>query len=453
MTFKKLSSTRQLLLALLAICSTVSQTPYLRAETFEQSVPRNWHQWRGPESNGVSRTAKPPIEWSETKNVKWKVAIDGDGSSTPIVWGNQVFLLSAINTGKVDPSLPKPEDQPKRVFGIVFPNTIYQFVVICLDRETGKERWRRVAGQHVPHEGHHGDSDFASGSPMTDGKRLFCWFGSQGLFCYDLDGTKLWERNLGKAVMGASLGEGCSPVLYEDRLVVVRDHARQSTIDVLDASTGETIWSKKRDEQNAWATPRIIKHSGKTQVITAASNMVRSYDLNTGEIIWQCGGLTGNVIPCPVVERDVVYCMSGYKGYSVLALPLTETGDISGTDKIIWSKRRGTPYVPSPLLYDGMLYFNQSNQGILTCLDSKTGDTIMDRTRLPGISNMYASPVGADGRVYISGRNGTTLVLKRAKELTILATNKLNEPIDTSPALAGDQLFLRSNKSLYCIEE
>ncbi len=412
-----------------------------------------WHQWRGPEANGVSRTARPPIEWSEEENIKWKVALDGNGSSTPIIWGNQVFLLTAINTGQVDPSLPKPEDQPERVFGIKYPNTVYRFVVLCLDRETGEELWRNTATERIPHQGHHGDNDFASASPTTDGHQLYCWFGSQGLFCYDLQGNKLWERDLGKAYVESSLGEGCSPVVHGERLVIVRDNARQSNIEVLDTKTGQTLWKKDRDEPSAWATPRVVQYGGKTQVITAASNMVRSYDLEDGEIIWECNGLTGNVIPCPVVDGDVVYCMSGYQGYSLLALSLSARGDITGSDKIVWSKRRGTPYIPSPLLYDGMLYFNQSNQAILTCLDSKTGDTIMARTRLPAISNIYASPVAADGRIYIAGRNGTTLVLARSGSLKVLATNKLDDPVDSSPALAGDQLFLRGSRYLYCIEQ
>ncbi|MCH7729553.1 MAG: PQQ-like beta-propeller repeat protein, partial [Planctomycetes bacterium] len=373
--------------------------------------------------------------------------------STPIIWGNKVFLLTAINTGKVDPSLPKPEDQPRRVFGIKYPNTAYKFVVLCLDRNSGKEIWRRTATERVPHEGHHNNADFASASPMTDGDRLVCWFGSQGLYCYDLNGKKLWERDLGKAYVGASLGEGCSPVIHDGKVVIVRDHARQSSIEVLDAKTGATRWKKDRNEPNAWATPRVLKHSGKTQIITAASNLVRSYDLDNGQIIWQCSGLTGNAIPAPVVEGDIVYCMSGYQGHSVLALPLSAKGDISNSNKIVWTRRRDTPYVPSPLLYDGMLYFNRSNQAILSCLDAKTGDTILERTRLPGISNVYSSPVGANGRVYVTGRDGTTLVLKRAKELKVLATNKLDDRIDSSASLAGNQLFLRGRKFLYCIAE
>ena len=338
-----------------------------------EDAARNWHQWRGPDVTGVSPTASPPRQWSEDQNIRWKVAIDGKGVASPIVWEDQVFILTAINTGEVYPTLPKPEDQPKRVFGITHPNTKYQFVVLSLDRETGKENWRQIATQGIPHEGHHGDASFASASPYTDGERLYCWFGSQGLFCYDLDGQKLWERDLGPAYVGASLGEGSSPVVYDGKLVLVRDHSRQSTIHVLDAKSGETIWEQDRDEGNAWATPRVIQHSGRTQVITAASKHIRSYDLETGEIIWHCSGLTGNVTPCPVVENDLVYCMSGYEGHALLALRLSATGDLKETEAVVWSRDKGTPYVPSPVLYDGRLYFTQSNQGILTVVDSTTG--------------------------------------------------------------------------------
>ena len=261
----------------------------------------------------------------------------------------------------MDPTLPKPEDQPDRAFGIKFPNTEHQFVVLCLDRKTGQERWRQVATQHVPHEGHHQDNDFASGSPTTDGERVYCWFGSAGLFCYDMNGNKLWQRDLGKAYMAVSLGEGCSPVLHDDKLIIQRDHQQQSVIEVLDAKTGQTLWKANREERSSWATPVVVEYAGHTQVITAASGLVRSYDLDDGSIIWQCSGLTGNVTPCPVVDENAVYCMSGYQGYSIMALPLSAVGDISGSDQILWTGNRGTPYVPSPVLYDGLLFFNQSN--------------------------------------------------------------------------------------------
>ena len=426
----------------------------LYSQSHGETIEDNWHQWRGPNANGVSPSADPPVSWSESENMKWKMAIDGKGTSTPIIRGSKVFLLTAIKTGKKDSSIPDPKDQPKtNFFDIKRPNESRAFVVICLNRDSGKELWRSTAITKIPHEGAHNDNNFASASPITDGERLYCWFGSAGLFCYDVNGQKLWQRELGEVRIGSSLGEGCSPVLYGDKLVIIRDHSGPSSIEVLDAKTGKTTWRKERDENNAWATPLVVEHSGKTQVITAASNYVRSYDLHSGDIIWQFSGLTGNVIPCPVVDGDQVICMSGYKGYAAVALPLTETGDISKSKKIAWSKNRGTPYIPSPLLYDGLLYFNQSNSAILSCLDSKTGDPILDRVRLNGLSNIYASPVGAQGRVYLTGRNGTTLVLKRTKKVEVIARNKLDDTIDASPALAGSQLFLRGGKFLYCIEQ
>ena len=423
------------------------------ADQFEEAKPNNWHHWRGPDANGVSITAKPPVQWSPTNNIQWKVPIEGKGSSTPIIWENKLFLLTSVNTGEVDPTLPRPEDQPKRIFGITHPNTFYEFVVLCLDRNTGNMLWSRLATRRIPHEGTHGDNDFASASPTTDGERLYCWFGSAGLFCFDLDGNKLWDTDLGKAHVSASLGEGSSPVVHNGKLVIVRDHKRQSTIQVLNAKTGKLLWKVNRNEGNTWATPAVVKSGGKTQVIATASGKVRSYDLDTGKVIWKSTGLTGNAIPCPVVEHDVVYCMSGYKGYSLMAIPLDARGDISGSDKILWTKKRGTPYVPSPLLYDGLLIYTQSNQALYSAVNAQNGKTYIDRQRLKGLSNIYGSPVGGAGRIYLTDRSGTTLVLKRSQELNIIARNQLGEQVVSSPALVGNQLFLRGRKHLHAISQ
>ena len=450
MTLNKTNCTTLATLGLIAATLPLGQA---LADQFEEAKPNNWHHWRGPDANGVSTTARPPVQWSPTNNIQWKVPVEGNGSSTPIIWGNKLFILTAINTGEVDPGLPRPEDQPKRMFGITHPNSLYEFIVLCLDRHTGKVLWRQTATKLIPHEGAHRDNNFASASPTTDGERLYCWFGSAGLFCYDLDGNKLWERNLGKIKMGASLGEGCSPVVHDGKIVIVRDHSRQSSIEVLNAKNGKLLWMVERHEKNAWATPAIVSHSGKTQVITTASGKVRSYDLNSGKVIWKCAGLTGNAIPCPVVEDDTVYCMTGYKGYSLMAIPLNAKGDITGSDKILWTKRRGTPYVPSPILYDGLLYFTQSNQALLSCVNTKSGKTYIDRTRLKGLTNIYASPVGADGRIYLNDRSGVTLVLKRSRELKVIAKNELGEQVVSSPALAGNQRFIRGHRFLYCISE
>ena len=453
MTKMALNKTNCAAIATLGLIAATLPLGQAHANQFEETKPNNWHHWRGPDANGVSTTAKPPLQWSPTNNIQWKTPVEGNGSSTPIIWGNKLFILTAINTGEVNPTLPRPEDQPKRVFGITHPNTSYEFVVLCLDRYTGKVLWRQTATKLIPHEGAHRDNNFASASPTTDGERLYCWFGSAGLFCYDLNGNKLWERNLGKIKMGASLGEGCSPVVHDGKIVIVRDHSRQSSIEVLNAKNGKLLWMVERHEKNAWATPAIVSHSGKIQVITTASGKVRSYDLNSGKVIWKCAGLTGNAIPCPVIEDDTVYCMTGYKGYSLMAIPLNAKGDITGSDKILWTKRRGTPYVPSPILYDGLLYFTQSNQALLSCVNAKSGKTYIDRTRLKGLTNIYASPVGADGRIYLNDRSGVTLVLKRSRELNVIAKNELGEQIVSSSALAGNQLLIRGRRFLYCISE
>jgi outer membrane protein assembly factor BamB len=273
------------------------------------------------------------------------------------------------------------------------------------------------------------------------------------MFCFDLSGRPLWRRDLGPVSTRRSFGEGGSPVVHAGRVIVNRDHEGQSSIIVLDARTGETVWQAERDEPSAWATPLVVESGGRARVITNATNRVRSYDLADGSLIWECGGQVGNVIPSPVTDGERVYCMSGYRGSALHALPLDAKGDITGSEAVVWSKNRGTPYVPSPLLYDGLLYFNQSNDAILSCLDAKTGETVIERTRMPGVRNVYASPVGAAGRVYFFGRDGGALVIRHGREFEVLAENRLDEGADASPAVVGDQILLRGPQHLYCIAE
>jgi outer membrane protein assembly factor BamB len=414
---------------------------------------KNWHQFRGPQANGVAPEADPPTEWSESKNIRWKVEVPGLGSSTPIIWNDKVFVLAAVETDRVAEGAVKPEDQPQRQFGIVFPHKIHQFVILCLDRKTGKTLWQQTATEQVPHEGVHPDNDFASASPITDGKRLYVPFGSRGIYAYDLDGKLLWQRDLGRMQIKVSFGEGSSPALYGDLLIVPWDHEGESFITALDTKTGETKWKTPRDEKTAWATPLVVETGDGAQVVTNASAKVRSYDARTGELLWECGGQVGNVTPSPVSNGELVFCMSGFRGNALYALPLDERGDLTDTDKIAWKGDRGTPYIPSPLLYGNRLWFTQGNEGILTCLDAKTGKPLIERTRLPGLSKVYSSPVGAAGRIYFTSRDGLTLTVKNSDQFEVIAENKLEgDQFDASPAIAGKQLFIRSLKHLYCIE-
>ena len=446
MIFSKSSG---LLVAFALVAPAVSSD----AAEFDAAKSHNWHQWRGPEATGVAPAADPPLEWADNRNVKWKAEIPGRGKSTPIVWGERVFVATAVNTGTVVEGATKPEDQPQRQFGIKFPNTLYRYVVLCLDRDTGNVLWERTATEELPHEGHHGDNSFASASPTTDGERLYVSFGSRGMYCYDLDGDLVWKRKLDNVETRLSFGEACSPVVHGDTAVLIRDNDSDSRILALDARTGDIRWQAEREEKSAWATPVIVEHNGRTQVVTSASRRVRSYDLATGELIWECGGQVGNVTPSPVLLGDRVICMSGYRGSIAMSLPLDANGDITDSERIAWHYEKDTPYVPSPLLYGEMLYFNKLNSAILTCLDAKNGQPILESVRLQGLSNVYASPVGAADRVYFVGRDGTTLVLKRSQALEVLATNKLDDSIDASPALAGRQMFLRGQQHVYCLEE
>lgn len=439
-------------IALSACFWLVTAVAWGASDDFPTLKLQNWHQWRGPLACGVAPAANPPTNWDENTNVKWKVKLPGKSTATPIVWGDQIFLITAIKTDR-EVELPRPpDDAPKNPFNIQRPKNLHQFVVMCVDRRTGQTQWQHMAKEEVPHEGHHNDASFASSSPMTDGKHLYVNFGSRGVYCYDLAGNQTWSRDLGKMLIFNYFGEGTSPVVHGDSVVVNWDHQGGSFITVLDAMTGESRWKIDRDENSSWATPLVLDHNGRTQVIVNGTKRVRSYDLQTGEVIWECGGQVLAAIPCPVSDGHLAFAMTGYTGNALYAIPLDSTGDITDTEKIAWKRKGpGTPYVPSPLLYGEELWFTGSNKGILSCLNATAGEPIIDRKRLDGIANVYASPVGAADRIYLTSREGNTVVIKRGAELEILATNKLDDRFDASAAIVGNQIILRGNEFLYCI--
>jgi outer membrane protein assembly factor BamB len=434
-----------------AILTLFILTGLVHGGDFTHERLENWPQWRGPLANGTAPRGDPPLHWDDTANIKWIAALPGRGSATPIVWGDQVFVLTAIDTGRQAKPEDLPTPDPKFPVKTKPPTTYHQFVVVCYDRANGKERWRRIAAEAVPHEGHHDTHSYAAYSPTADGKYLYALFGSRGVYCYDLTGKLIWKRDLGLLHTRLGWGEGGSPALYGDSLVVNMDQEAGSFFACLDAKTGEVRWRIDRDEVTTWATPLIVEHKGRTQVIVPGTKHVRSYDLKDGKLIWTGGPMTVNCIPSSVAANGVVYVMSGYQGAMAYAISLNATGDVG--DKQLWKATRGTPYVPSPLLAGGRLYFTQANEPLLTCLDIKTGKALIDRVRLPELTSLYASPVCAAGRIYITGRDGTTLVLKESDTFELLATNRLDDPIDASPAIVGKQIFLRGAKYLYCIEQ
>ncbi len=453
---------RRILFPALAVAAGLINANALDAEV----ALRSWPQWRGPAFNGTAPQGSAPTTWSETENVKWKFKIPGKGSASPIVWEDQVFILTAIESAKPDaaqatppPAVEPPPagDQPRRGGGggrSEKPTTPVQFVIISLDRKTGKPLWQKTAREQVPHEGHHRDHGFASGSPVTDGEHVFAHFGSFGLFCYDMKGNLVWEKDLGDMQTRNSFGEGTSPALHGSTIVVNWDHEGEDFIVALDKKTGKEIWRQKRDEPTTWSTPLVVEHGGKAQVVVAATNKIRSYDLATGAPIWECGGMTLNVVPTPIAEGGRLYAISGFRGAALLAIQLGRTGDLTGTDAIAWQHGKATPYVPSPLLVNGRLCFYSGNTGILSCFDAATGKPLIEAQRIEALlGGVYASPVSADGRIYLVGRDGKTVVIKQADKIEILATNKLDDRIDASPAIVGKNIFLRGHQSLYCIGE
>jgi outer membrane protein assembly factor BamB len=414
----------------------------------DSSAERFWAQWRGPYASGVSRTAKPPLEWSESKNIKWRAEIPGRGAATPVVWGDRLYLLTAVPVGLT-------ADESHKARGGIEPRHIYRFTTVAIDRRTGKIVWERVATEEKPHESTHPlNGTWASSSAATDGEVIISHFESRGMYAYDVNGKLLWQKRFGEKNILSETGEGTTPVLYKNYVVLVWDHQGDSFIVALDKKTGKELWRNSRAEADTWSTPLIVEHEGRAQVIVNGWGTIQSYDLETGKVVWHTTGLTPLTIPSPVAENGIVIAMSGFNGSKLKAVRLAKaSGDITGTDAILWSVDRDTPYSPSPLLFDGIVYFLKSNNGILSVFDAQTGTPHYRAQRLTAAPNVYASPVGADGRVYIAGADGATVVIRHGPKFEILATNTLEDGFMASPALVDNELYLRGAKYLYCISE
>jgi outer membrane protein assembly factor BamB len=436
---------RVALTALLLGCALAASGTALKATVNDA---RYWAQWRGPDMTGVSRTAKPPVEWSETRNIKWKVQIPGRGSSSPVVYGDRVYVLTAIPVGVTGDAQHAPR-------GALPQRGVHQYKVYAIDRKTGKTVWDRVAREEEPHEPAHGDNGtWASSSAIVDGEHVFAYFESRGLYAYDLGGKLIWQADFGDKKMRNQFGEGSTPVLHGNTLVVVWDHLNQpSYVIALDKRTGKELWRVDHPEMDTWATPLVVEHGGRRQVVVNAMNRVRSFDLETGKLVWEGPGTTMNVIPSPVSGNGMVFIMSGFRGNNLKAIKLAEAkGDISTTGAIAWQLDRDTPYVPSPLLYDNILYFLKTNNGLLSAFDAASGKPHYQVQRIAkAAGEVFASPVGADGRVYIVSRDGVTTVIKHGAAYDVLAENALDDGFDASPALVDGEIFMRGYKYLYAI--
>ena len=439
------------LMALTVVIGIV--TALVPADVYAGPGSDYWPTWRGPSATGVAEKGNPPLTWSETENIKWKVKLLGQGSSSPVIWGDRIFFQAAIETDKKGstPDTKKQGEEERPFHGGEAPTNVHKFDVVCLDRKTGKILWQKTASEALPHEGHHPTGSFASYSPVTDGKYVWASFGSRGVYCYDVKGNHKWSRDLGKMKTRNAFGEGASPALAGDALIVLMDQEGDSFVYALDKKTGKTIWKKPRDEATGWSTPVVVEVKGKLEVIVNAPDRVRSYDAKNGDVIWQCGGQTRNAVPSPVVGFGKVFCTSGFRGSALLAIELGRTGDLTDSDAIKWQVNKATPYVPSPLLYGKNIYVLSVNKGVISSYQAKTGKPNFVKKRLDAIKEIYASPVGAAGRVYLVGRDGKCQVINNSDKFEILATNILDDEIDASPAIVGDQIFLKGKTHIYCI--
>ena len=407
-----------------------------------------WWQWRGPLNTGMAH-GDAPLRWSDTTGLTWKVAIPGRGHSTPVMAGDRLFLTTAVPTGRG----ASPAGSQRGGGGGADAGLEHRFDVLAIDRRNGRTLWQRTATIATPHEGYHRSyGSFASNSPVTDGERLYAFFGSRGLYAYSLDGTLLWQKDFGvKLRMDNGWGEGTAPTLYDNRLILHFDHLDRGFLVVLDAPTGREIWRVPRTERYNWAAPFVATHAGRRQIVVNGET-TRGYDFDTGTLLWEAAGLGENSVPQMVQHADLVFAMSGHTIKWLMAIRLGRTGVLSETNGVAWATGRGVSYTPSPLLHDGRLYV-VSDAGLVSNFDAATGRPMYQQQRLPKPYNFKASPVGAGGKMYLATEEGDVVVVRLGDAFEILATNTLqDQSFIASPIVVDGALYLRSRTHLFRID-
>lgn len=435
----------------LVICLLVITSFGFTGKTDKNS---NWPQWRGDGGQGISSEKNFPTEWSDTKNIAWKTPIPGRGRSSPVIWGNRIFLTTAIE-GEVIPGAKAVDHvlggQPFKHPDSVGADRKHTFKVMCLDRDTGKILWEHAAYEGRVYDDRHKRGAYAAPTMVTDGQHVYAWFGSEGLYCYDFNGKQIWKESFG-GIATVGMGVGTSPVLHENLVILQcdEDAGEKSFIVAVDKKTGKTVWKVARKVEASWSTPVIAKAAGRTELITNGNQFIISYDPATGKELWRSKGVQSNAIHTPLVADGMVYVTAGYPTKRVLAIKLGGSGDITDTPNVAWKYEKGTAYVATPILYGGYLYLI-SDKGILTCLDAKTGEVKYEGGRVPVPASFMSSPIAFDGKILLSSEDGDTFVVKAGPVHEIIRTNPLNEPIFATPSLAAGKIFIRGEKHLYCI--
>lgn len=447
-----MKSSAKIFLALSAFLLTALA---LSAPGGSAAADSNWPQWRGPEGSGVSAERNLPVEWGEAKNVRWKTPLPGKGHSSPVVWGKRVFVTTAIE-GAVVPGAKAATHvmggQEWKHPDSLGADRKHTFKVIALDRDTGKVIWEQTAWEGTPYDDRHRKSSYAAATPATDGRMVYAYFGSEGLYAYDMSGKLAWKFMPGK-LGTVGMGNGTSPVLYQNIVIVQADEeeGKNSFIVGLDKKTGKELWRTPRKVQVSWATPLLVNTGKRVELIASGTESVISYDPLTGKEHWRSKGVESNAIPSPVATagRDMVVVSAGYPAKVAYAIRLGASGELKDSD-IAWRYAKGTAYVPSPILYGDYLYL-LTDKGVMTCLDARTGEVKYEGGRVPVPATFTASPVAFDGKILLTSEDGDTFVVKAGPKHEVLRTNSVGEPVYASPAVADGKIFIRGEKHLYAI--
>ena len=418
--------------------------------TVSAAAGENWPQWRGPGGQGVSSETRVPADWGPDRNIAWKAALPGTGQSSPVVWGNRIFLTSAIEGEVVPGAKPvehlmegKPWVHPESVAG----DRRHTLKVVAVDATSGKIVWDQTAYDGPVHDARHRRSSFAAPTPATDGALVFAYFGPEGLYAYDTSGKAIWKAVEKFATLG--LGTGTSPVLYRNLVIVQRDedNGDNSTIVAYEKSTGTEAWRVKRPVQISWSTPALVRAQGRDELVTNGTELIIAYDPATGKELWRTKGVESNAIHTPLVGHGLVILTAGYPAKKVIAL---RPGAVPDDKRVAWEYAKGTGYVLSNILYGDYLYLF-TDSGIVTCLEPKTGSVKYEGGRLPGPAKFMGSPVAFDGFVAMTSDEGNTYMLKAGPAHEIVRTNAVDEPVYASPAISNGRIYIRGEKHLFAI--
>lgn len=416
----------------------------------------NWPQWRGPGGSGVALSSEFVDEWAPGKNIAWKAPLTGRGLSSPVVWGDRLFLTTSIE-GELAPGNKAPvhlgyDLKP----GYVHPDSVgsdhrYTLKVLAFDARTGKRVWERTSYEGAMYDDRHRKNTYASPTVVTDGKFIYAFFESAGLYCYDVEGNLIWKVSLG-GIAKAGLGPGTSPVLYENLIILQCDQemGEGSFIAALDRRTGREVWCAARTTRRSWATPLLVRTPRRTELVASAAEAVIAYDPATGKELWRANGTHSHPIPSAVAGHGLVFVTAGSQAKRAMAIKAGSDGDLTNSPAIVWKYEKGTAYVPSPILHGPYLYL-MTDKGLLTCLDALTGEVRYAGGRPPVPATFTASPVAFGDRILITSEDGDTFVVKAGPTHEILRTNSIGEPVYASPALAGGTLYLRGEQHLFAI--